>query len=279
MRTFRALVIKQLHESRWTLGVSASSLFGLGWLFVYVTSLREPRILNALGSAGGGDDRIAWMRRLGLAEVPSSIEIIMAFWNHPFFLILISIWAISRGSAAVAAEVERGTMDMLLSRPISRSAYLASQVGVALAGFVVLAASLAAGGIIATKYNVLRVTPESWQFIQPAINLAALGLPIYGYTLLASSIDHVRWRPTWIGSSLTLAGFIARVVAMLEVFSEMAWRPWLERASIFSAYTPVDIVARGETFGTHVAILAGVAVPFIILAFIVFAYRDLPANG
>ena len=58
----------------------------------------------------------------------------MAFWNHPFFLILISIWAIVRGSAAVAAEVERGTMDLLLSRPVARSSYLASQVCMALAG-------------------------------------------------------------------------------------------------------------------------------------------------
>ena len=64
----------------------------------------------------------------------------MAFWNHPFFLILVSIWSIVRGSAAVAAEVERGTMDLILSRPVSRSSYLASQVGVALAGLVVLGA-------------------------------------------------------------------------------------------------------------------------------------------
>src|SRR5262249_19049362 len=148
---------------------------------------------------GDGGDRIEWMRRLGVATEPTSAEIMMAFWNHPFFLILVSIWAIGRGSAAVAAEVERGTMDLLLSRPVSRSSYLASQVLVALAGLVVLALCLTAGGSIAIRFNTLRVTPDTWSLIRPAINLGALGLPIYGYTLLASSIDHVRWRPTWIG--------------------------------------------------------------------------------
>src|SRR5205807_1830571 len=155
---------------------------------------------------GDGGDRIEWMRRLGMSQVPSSAEIMMAFWNHPFFLILISIWSIGRGSGAVSAEVERGTMDLLLSRPVSRSSYLASQVLVTMAGLVVLAVCLAAGGSLAVRYNTLRVPPDLWSLIQPAINLAALGLPIYGYTLLPSSIDHVRWRPTWIGSSLTLAG-------------------------------------------------------------------------
>ena len=64
---------------------------------------------------------------------------------------------------------------------------------------------------------------------------------------LASSIDHVRWRPTWIGSSLTLGGFIAHVIAVVPVFSEMWWKPWLERVSIFTAYDPVEVVTKGET--------------------------------
>ena len=51
--------------------------------------------------------------------------------------------------------------------------------------------------------------PAPWAMLRPAINLAALGLPIYGYTLLASALDHVRWRATLIGSVLTLAGFVA----------------------------------------------------------------------
>ncbi len=155
MRLFWALIRKQLHESRWTLGVSASALFGLGWLSVYVTSLNESRIVQALGSGGGGD-RIEWMRRLGIANEPTSAELMMAFWNHPFFLILISIWAISRGSGAVAAEVERGTMDLLLSRPISRTTYLASQVVVAMMGLVFLDLCLTAGSSLAVRYNTLR---------------------------------------------------------------------------------------------------------------------------
>ncbi len=278
MRPFLSLAHKHLHESRWTLGVSAAALFGLGWLSVYMTSLNETEILRLLNSEDGGG-RIQWMRNLGVMEEPSSASIMMAFWNHPFFLILISIWSIGRGSAGVAAEIERGTMDLLLSRPIARTAYMTSQVLVTIGGLIVLALALAAGSSLAVRSNVLREPPGVWTLLQPAINLAALGLPIYGYTLLASSVNHVRWRPSWLGSTLTLAGFIAYVIAMIPVFRDMWWRPWLERVSIFKAYNPVELVIKGESLGFNLSILGGIGTACIVLAFLTFAVRDLPANG
>ena len=126
---------------------------------------------------------------------------------------------------------------------------------------------------------MLRIPPGAWLLFTPAFNLAALGLPIFGYTLLASSADHVRWRPTWIGASLTLGGLIARIIALQPVFSDRPWKPWLEGISIFKAYNPIEVVTAGETFGGNVAFLAGIAAPCIVLAFVIFAFRDLPANG
>lgn len=278
MRSFLALVSKQVHESRWMLGLSAMALFALGWLFVFVTSLNELEILKLMASEEG-DSRIRWMRSLGVAESPSSISIMMAFWNHPFILLLLSMWAIGRGSAAVAAEVERGTMDLVLSRPVSRSAYLATHVGVALLGLVILGGALMIGAAVGVHYNVLQQPPSAWILFQPAVNLMALGLPIYGYTLLASACDQVRWRPTSIGAALTLGGFIAYVVAMIPVLKNRSWRPYLEKISIFKAYNPVELVTTGETLSRNVAILSGIGFGCIVLAFVIFARRDLPTNS
>ena len=129
------------------------------------------------------------------------------------------------------------------------------------------------------QYNYLRVPPTFWTLIRPALNLAALGLPIYGYTLLVSALDQVRWRPTMIGSVLTLAGFIAWVIAMVPVLRKYAWRDWLERFSIFKLYNPVDAVSAAEYLGFNIAILAAIGAGCIVLAFVGFAARDLPANG
>ena len=279
MRPFLALLRKQIHESRWTLGLSAAVLFGLGWLFVWVTSLNEAEIVRAPGRRFG-EGRIRMMRMMGIAEDPSSISLIMASWSHPFIFLLISIWAIGRGSAAVAAEVERGTMDLLLSRPISRWVYLTSGVIVSMLGLVVLPGALMAGASIAVHYNVLRERPAPWAMLYPAINLAALGLPIYGYTLLASALDFVRWRATLIGSVLTVARVCrARHLLDPDSYRSRAGSPTSRRLSIFKAYNPVQAVSGGETYQLHLAILAGVGATCIMMAFAAFAVRDLPANG
>jgi ABC-2 type transport system permease protein len=279
MRPFWALLKKQIVESRWTVGLSAAALFGLGWLFVYVTSLNEAEIHSLLESDSEGGGRIQWMRNLGVAERPTSVAIMMAFWNHPFIVLLFSIWAIGRGSAAVSAEIERGTLDMILSRPVSRSTYLASQVLIATVGLLLLGSGLLAGASIALRYNVLREPPTSQTLLKPALNLCALGLPIYGYTLLASALDHVRWRPTSIGSVLTLGGFIAYVISMIPVLQDMSWKPWLERISIFKAYNPVELVTTGESLQFNLLVLSGIGVACIAAAFVAFALRDLPTNG
>ena len=59
------------------------------------------------------------MRLMGVQT--TSVSIMMTFWSHPLIMLLLSIWTIGRGSAAVAAEIERGTMDLILSRPLARS--------------------------------------------------------------------------------------------------------------------------------------------------------------
>ena len=81
----------------------------------------------------------------------TSVSIMMTFWNHPLIMLMISIWAIGRGSGAVAAEIERGTMDLILSRPVARWTYLAAQVVVATVGLAILAAALFAGASIALQ--------------------------------------------------------------------------------------------------------------------------------
>ena len=103
MRPFFALLRKHIHDTLGTLGLSAAALFALGWLFVFVTSLNETKILKALSSETE-DTRFRWLRNMGLAEKPQSVSIMMSFWSHPFILLIISVWAIGRGSIAVGAE-------------------------------------------------------------------------------------------------------------------------------------------------------------------------------
>ena len=275
MSAFFAMIRKHLFESRWLLVLTAAALFGLSWLTVYITSKTEARVRQATGSLRGLG-RFAFRG----VEVPiqelESVAFEVAWWNHPFILLSVLTWAVARGSGAVAAEVERGTLDLILSRPVSRSAYLASHVVVAGLGLAVLAATLVAGNLTGTRYNRVETPATFLVLARPALNLAALGLAVHGYTLLFSALESVRWRPNLIGSVLTLVGFILLVIANVPVLED--WK-WLGNLSIFKAYDPVAAAVHGRNLAFNAGLLGGIGLAGIVVAFVGFNWRDLPANS
>ena len=272
MKASWALFRKNLLDARWMLLTISLSLFGLSWLFVHVAHRIEVRMKEATG--GGG---MRMLRGLGGPAMDfSTAAIEMAFWNHPFVLLMVAVWAIARGSAAVGGEIERGTMDLILSRPIPRFAYLSAQIGAALFGFLCLIGAMVLGNVVGTHYNTLNDPPSAWLLGKPGLNLLAFGLAIYGYTLWLSTMDLVRWRPNLIASIATLAGFIAEVIAGIPALEDYKW---LEHVSIFKAYNPVEVITKGETLAFNAGVLGLIALIGLILGFVCLLRRDLPTNS
>ena len=269
MKGFAALVRKHFGESRWMLGLSMLALFGLGWLIAY-----------NVGRTFADPERLERFRRMAGRQLGEELTIGRMeanFWTFPFVVLPVLIWAIARGSIAVGGELERGTLDMVLSRPISRTAYLGSHILVAILGLIAIVGALAGGFLLGNSLHKVPDPPGFARLIRPAANLAALGLAVYGYTLLPSSADVVRWRATMVGSVATLLGLISREIARLESLANL--RKYLEGASIFSRYNPVDAIGKAATLAFDVEVLAAVGAVGILLALLIFNRRDLPASG
>lgn len=275
MRVFVTLIKKGLLDGRWMLGLSSVALFGLSWLFVLVAGRIETTIASA--QAEGRAPRMGMLRGMGGSAMDfSTAAIQMAFWNHPFVILTMAIWVIARGSAAVGGELERGSMDIILSRPVSRTTYLVSQTAAALLGLAMLIAAMILGNIVGGRVVHLENPVPFRVLLKPAINLYSVGLIIYGYTQFFSSLDSVRWRPNLLGSVVTLAGFILNIVVNLPTLED--WK-WLDRYSIFKAYNPVEAVVKGEAFVFNSMILAGLGSVFLVLSIVYFNRRDLPTPG
>ena len=271
MSVVLTLIRKNLLDSRWLLLICGSALFGLCWVFVYVAHRIEVALQEATGNRPMG-----MLRGLGGSSMDfSTAAIEMAFWNHPFVLLIFAIWAISRGSIAVAGEIEKGTMDLVLSRPVARSSFLASQLLTAVAGFVLMAGSMMGGNLIGSRYNSLIDPATALDLAKPALNLMAFGWAIFGYTFFLSTLDFVRWRPNLIASVATLAGFIALVLAAIPQLD----MKWLEKFSIFKAYDPVEAVTKGENLAFNAGLLGLIGAIGVVLGFVIFSRRDLPAGS
>jgi ABC-2 type transport system permease protein len=278
MRAMLAVLRRLLLESRWTLAINAAAMFLFGWLNTHIASRQMDQIREAMRGSGGR--RFRMLREIAGGDVTISVaNVEVSFWLHPFLWLPVVVWAVGRGSIAVAGEVERGTLDLALSRPISRFSYLVSQVTLGLLGLVLLAASLVAGNRLAINFNPVEEAPTTGMLFWPALNLAALGFAIFALTLAASSADRVRWRSLLLGSFVTMAGFVAWVVSNLEVMAGSPWLPWLRRVALFETYNPVDAVGLRAELGRNLAVLGSIGGVGLVLAFVVFLWRDLPTNG
>lgn len=272
MSVFLILVRKHVAEARWVLGLSAVFLFSLGWLIAYNTGrlLNDPVRLERFRASAAA-------RNQENLEMSVVLGVETFWWTIPPVMIPLLIWAIGRGSLAVAGELERGTLDLVLSRPVTRTAYLASHVAVGVVGLMVIGAGLAGGFVFGNLVHRVPGAPDLSVWVRPWANLVALGFAVFGYTLLASSWDVVRWRATTFGAGVTVLSALTQVLANLEVLRP--YRKFIENASIFKRYNPVRAAATGQDLGFDVSVLCAVGAICTAVAFVVFSRRDLPSSA
>jgi len=207
---------------------------------------------------GGGD----------LFTLPGSVAFGLI---HPIAIILTSVFSVGYSATAVAGERQRGTLEVALSRPISRRAFyltllvanfcfLAINIGSLLTGSV---AGSAFAGVIGELQ--LRNVPLLWLHALLLFgSFAAVGL--------AASVSFDRLPPA-LGVTL---GFVI-LMYFLDVLGSL-WPDarFLQPYSLFH-YLEAKAVLTG-TFGSlNAAILVGVIAAAMGWALYVFPRRDLGA--
>src|SRR5205823_2216903 len=63
-------------------------------------------------------------------QIERAMDILSIGYVHPAMLVLFSIWAVGRASGAIAGEIDRGTMELLLAQPIPRSRLVMAHLAV-----------------------------------------------------------------------------------------------------------------------------------------------------
>src|SRR5207244_4008742 len=82
---------------------------------------------------------------------------------EPIVTFTMAVWAITRGSDVVSGELGRGSMEMLLAQPVSRTQVLATQSATTVIGCGVIALAVWAG--VAVGLHVCSVEEDRPQVI------------------------------------------------------------------------------------------------------------------
>lgn len=190
---------------------------------------------------------------------------------HPIALLLVSVFAVGFAAAAVAGERQRGTLEVILARPISRrSLYLTLLIATLLFIGIAIAALLAGtlagsalGGVLdeldTSRYPLLWL--NGWLLFAA---LASIGL--------AASVSFDRLSPALgIALAVTIVSYFLEILGSLWPDAEP-----LQPYSLFHYLDPQTVLA-GNPDSFSFGLLAAVAIAGLIVALVVFPRRDLAA--
>ena len=230
---------------------------------------------------------------------------------HPVVIILVSLWAVGRAGAAISGELDRGTMELLLSQPVPRNRLILAHFIVDCIVIPVICCSIIAGtqtglaiiGPFEVDYTTLdKIQAKSFikiprgpavldvtatRQVWATINLAALMFAISGLAMAISAMGRSRWRTIGIGTLVGVTMFTANVIGQLWEGAAMV-RPF----TVFFYYQPQKIwlkhiwtVDLGEGWATAnkflevpvMAVLLSLGTLGYLVALRIFTRRDLPA--
>ncbi len=192
--------------------------------------------------------------------------------DEPMLIMLVTGWCMIRGSDVVSGELSRGTMEMLLSQPVSRGSLFwnhALWTLSLLALLVLLAWGAMAMGIFTTSveettYPEIKIPLASYsiplRFLPPVtetiamatvvnplayapgvINLFCLGVFFAGFSAFCSACDRYRWRTIGIVVGFY---FLNAGLKLLGVASEKL--SWVTNFSVFGFYSPASQIENAQ---------------------------------
>lgn len=242
---------------------------GFGWgMLIPVFYEAFSDAVRQLAESGAFPEQLLRFGSGSLFTLPGSITLGV---QHPLALAMLAVFAVGATSTAIAGERERGTLEVLLARPLSRtSLYVTVAVALLLVVALVLIAIL--GGMLAGAL-LLGVAGEVDPAMMPLVVLNGFALWAAFATFgLATSVSFDRAGPA-IGLSLAYL----LIHYFLEILGSLwADAAWTQQYSLFHRFQPGLILTDGFRPLDMLIVSVAAIIP-VVYALIIFPRRDVAA--
>jgi ABC-2 type transport system permease protein len=188
--------------------------------------------------------------------------------SHPVTIALLTGAALTIAAGAVATELERGSLDLVLVRPIRRSSFVMGKAGAALVAVTAAEAGGFASVLVAratiSRVGEIPVLHVARAFLGSWVLFGAFAM----IALLVSTQTSLRGRATGTAVGVVVGSFFLNFIALL-----IDGISGLRYASPFHYFDPGQLVA-GRELGRLVVLLA-LGVVALGVGVVGFARRDL----
>jgi ABC-2 type transport system permease protein len=296
-----ALVRKLLRDLRLPLFVVCLLLAGFQCFWARITYRVTQEVLPELKSHGiplkilldiafRGPGKIVQTIVGGdMVRFDQPLDLMSIGYAHPMVLTILCVWAVGRAAWAIAGEIDRGTMELLLAQPLARWRVVLAHLIVDAVVLPTVAMSLWAGtwlgiavfGVVdfaaPPTAEAMHVNPLL--FFPAVLNAAAFLFAVSGVTMWLSAMGRFRGRVLGVAILVVIVQFAMNVVGqMLPALG------FLRLFTLFYYLTPQQLILTGKwtvAWGAvqvpGVAVLATVGCAGYALALWTFCRRDLPA--
>jgi ABC-2 type transport system permease protein len=220
---------------------------------------------------GGFPEEFRQFSEFGGADITTLPGSVALGFIHPLAVALLSVFAIGFTVASVAGERQRGTLEILLARPISRRALYGTLALATLIflGLIIIATLIGAvvGSVLFDVLDRLELAnlPLLW------LNVLLL-MGAFAAIALAASVSFDRLTPALgIALGVLLVSYFLQVLGSLWPDAE-----FLQPYSLFHYLQPIEIL-QGKPDPFDFGLLALVIAVAVAFALVVFPRRDLGA--
>lgn len=196
------------------------------------------------------------------------------FLNFTYFSyveVLLGFVAISAGSGLLAADEERGRLELVAAYPVRRLGVFGARLGALMTSMVSILALSWLGFVLAVPGTGLEQV-SAWEFALPHLELLVLMLFFAGLALLFSQVLPSRSAATAAASTVLLASYVLKILMELD-----------DKLVDIERFSPLHYIKGGYAIeGLNVGWLLGLlgcGMVFIALAAWRFEQRDLRVSG
>jgi ABC-2 type transport system permease protein len=191
-------------------------------------------------------------------------------WVHPVVLALVWTHALVCSTRMPVGEIDRGTVDVTLTLPVTRWGMLTAETIVWIAAGAIVLALGFAGNELGGWYVDDTLRPQVGRSLIVMANLFCLYLAVGGLAWLVSASSNRRGAALIIVLLFLLASFLLN---FLSQFWEVADR--IAFLGILNYYRPMYMIRDGAVPWGDMGVLLAVAVTLWIAAGVVFSRRDV----
>jgi ABC-2 type transport system permease protein len=262
------LLVRTCYDYWLTLLVATGTLVGFHWLAV--TFLPAYNLKYRLGYIRRMPPFVKAMFGPDLMSITSMTAINSFAYIHPVTLAILMAVAVIIPSWMLVGQIDRGTVELTLSTPISRKKIVFTTILIGLISGAVLCAGMLLGTWIGIGQTKL---PEPIAFKYTtliALNLYAIYILCMSVSVLASSITSLRGTAVGVTMAFCVGAYLIHFMA--------EWWKFIEKISFLGPlyyFRPIKIAAGTYNPTQDILILLGVSAVLMFISTIWFSRRDI----